>query len=152
VIAYNYLPPNAFAVFPYAAQNHTQRLLSLRTKLRSCSTENVTFLLMAFPVLRLTFWRAIVRPTTSSTREQGSAFHHSFRMATGRIRSPAHLFDRFDFFLFLIQARAGNTFPKVADECVFICTEEFSEFHWIKHCFGSPQRNIYQLLQVKASY
>jgi hypothetical protein len=70
-------------------------------------------------------------------------------MATGRIPAPAHLFDRFDFFVFLIQARAGNTFPEVADECVFICSEEFNEFHWTGHCFVSPQLN--PLLQVIVS-
>jgi len=97
----------------------------LEIKLRSCSNENVTFLLMEWPVLCLAFPRAIVRPTTSSTSEQGSAFYHSIWMATGWILAPAYLFDRFNFFVFLIHARARNTFPEVANECVFICTDEF---------------------------
>jgi hypothetical protein len=73
-------------------------------------------------------------------------------MATGCIKAKSHLFDRFDFCVFLIQAGARNTFPEVSDECVLICREKFIEFCADEHfCFGSPQRNIYQSLQQLGS-
>ena len=71
-----------------------------------------------FPVSFLAFTRTISNTSASITAHCLAAFHIS--IITLRVAAKAHLCDILHFFIFLIQAGAGDAIPEEFDKCVHV--------------------------------
>ena len=103
--------------------------------------------LVVCPIKYLTCSRTIRYISATTAIHCFAAFRHSIRKSAHLVVANPYLCYTLHFFIFLIQARAGNAVPEEFDECVHVGMVYFIQFRRTNKCLGLVQANCDVLLQ-----